>query len=183
MTLSAIENPPPQFPNDVLRPDLFAGEAWSAIRTKPRHEKMLAWELKARSLGYYLPLISHIQASRERKRVSLEPLFSGYLFLRGGPEARRQAWDTKHVLQVMPICDGRRLCDELRTVARVLEVRRAEPCACFTAGRKVRIVHGPLTGIEGIVIRRKGQYRILLQITSIQQAMQVDVHASEILID
>ena len=62
-----------------------ADRRWFALYTKARQEKSLARELLKHRIPFYLPLVKKTNVSRGRKRISLMPLFGGYVFLyRGG---------------------------------------------------------------------------------------------------
>ena len=44
----------------------------------------------------------------------------------------------------------------------------------------MRIVHGPLKGLEGILVEKKGTYRFILSVDLIQQAVACEVDALEV---
>ena len=77
------------FPNDLLngfadRGRLIDGNAnWWLIYTKSRQEKVLAQQLFAQEVPFYLPVIRRRSLSRGRVRNAIVPLFPGYLFLYG----------------------------------------------------------------------------------------------------
>jgi transcription antitermination factor NusG len=47
-------------------------------------------------------------------------------------------------------------------------------------GRRVRIVHGPFEGLEGILLRRKGNLRVVLSIHLIMRSVAVDVDLADV---
>lgn len=57
---------------------------------------------------------------------------------------------------------------------------RAEPHRYLTAGRRVRIKGGPLAGLEGILLRWKGNWRVVLSLQLIQRSVSVDLDASDV---
>ena len=57
---------------------------------------------------------------------------------------------------------------------------RAEPHPFLTAGCRVRITAGPLEGLQGLLIRRRGNLRAVLSIDLIQRSVAVDVDAADI---
>ena len=74
--------------------------------------------------------------------------------------------------------DARKEIEALReSIARQLKV---EPHPYLTVGRRVRIKSGPLSGLDGILIRRKGTYRVVLSIEMILRAVVVDVDLTDI---
>lgn len=111
------------------------------------------------------------------------PLFPGYLFVR---IALR---DRLHVLRVPGAAclvefNGTPAAlpdEEIETLMRGLESGlHAEPYPYLTAGRRVRIKHGPLAGLEGIFLRRKGNWRVVLSLDLIRRSVSADIDASNI---
>jgi hypothetical protein len=58
---------------------------------------------------------------------------------------------------------------------------RAEPHPYLTVGRRLRINFGPLAGLQGILLRKKGSYRFVLSVELIQRSIVVDVDGADIL--
>ena len=57
---------------------------------------------------------------------------------------------------------------------------RLEPHPFLTVGRRVRIKVGPLAGLQGILIRKKGNFRFVLSLELIQRSIAVDVDGSDV---
>src|SRR4029077_1053177 len=57
---------------------------------------------------------------------------------------------------------------------------RVAPHRFLTAGRRVRVNAGPLSGLEGIVIRRKNRVRLVISLDVIQRAAAVEVEAADL---
>jgi hypothetical protein len=57
---------------------------------------------------------------------------------------------------------------------------RAEPHPFLTAGRRVRLRDGPLMGMQGILLRRKGKFRVVISIGLIQRALSVDADVADV---
>jgi transcription antitermination factor NusG len=47
-------------------------------------------------------------------------------------------------------------------------------------GRRVEIIAGPLKGIVGILVQKKGRFRFVLQVDLIRQAVSVEIDASDV---
>jgi transcription antitermination factor NusG len=43
------------------------------------------------------------------------------------------------------------------------------------AGRRIRIKSGPLLGVEGTIVRRKGSVRLIVQVDLIQRAVLLEL--------
>ncbi len=151
---------------------------WYAVHTFPRHEKRVAEHLRLKSIESFLPLYRSRRRWKNGLRAELElPLFPGYLFTR----LSRCEWTS--VLQApsvvtlvgwrgqpQAIPEG-----EVDTVRRSLEFLKAEPHPFLAVGDRVRIVSGPLDGVQGLLVRRKQDFRVVLSVEVLARSMAVEV--------
>lgn len=172
------------FPDDLFANPTFAEEVsaeagkpcWWAIYTKSRQEKSLARQLLAHKLPFYLPLIPKDRSVRGRRTRSYVPLFAGYVFLFGNEEDRTHALTTNRISRTLPIADQAGLYRDLRQVCHLIATdapltieRRLMP------GRRVRVKSGAMMGLEGTVISRRGDCRLLLAVNFLQQGASVAI--------
>ena len=175
MTLTPEQNPDPLFPEDLLEGDR-PGETWWVAHTKSRREKALVQVLASAGAGYFLPLVRKRQPSRQRERYSLMPIFPGYLFFTGGPAQRTAAFATNHVVRILDVKDPEELRKELRQIHKALAADIPVYSALFLKeGQRVRIKTGPMEGLEGIIARKGREQRIVLTVSSINQAIAVNI--------
>jgi transcription antitermination factor NusG len=156
---------------------------WYAAYTSANHEKRVAQHLAQRSVEHYLPLYSSVRRWKDR-RVKLElPLFPGYVFVRFALRDRLTVVQVPGVARIVGF-DGKpsALPDEqIEVLKKGLERGlHVEPHPYLTAGRRVRIKNGPLVGLEGILLRWKGNWRVVLSVDLIQRAVSVDLDASDL---
>lgn len=71
---------------------------WYALVTRPRWEKKLAAKFAEMGLEYYCPLNKVERQWSDRKKIVLEPLFKGYIFVKLADAAK---WDIKNVNGVL----------------------------------------------------------------------------------
>jgi len=115
--------------------------------------------------------------------VVSQPLFPGYVFVRICPSERMQVLSVPGVVsfvgphgRLYPIPD-----EEVAALRVCLEHRvRMEPHAYLVVGQRVRIRHGALADMEGILVRKKGQFRLVLSVNLIARSVAVEVDASEV---
>ncbi len=177
MALSLEQNPETCYPADIFEHG-SNGSSWWVAHTKSRSEKALAHCLVSKGIGYYLPILRKRQPGLTRKRFSLIPLFSGYLFFRGSAQERYLAFTSNYVARVIEVKDQKKLINELSLIKKVLSIQMpVYPYDFFAEGRRVRVRHGPMKGLEGIISRKKSNYRLVLTVTTISQAVAVDVEA------
>ena len=155
--------------------------AWAALRTSARWEKKIAEQLAAAGVPAYLPLIERV-TQYQNKKVSLEiPMFSGYVFCSADefidnpriPKATR----TKVAQIIRPPDDGK-LRAELGQIAHVLTNHGLIQERMFgQPGETVRIVRGPLQGLEGLIVELKPKRRqLLLEVSFLGTRLEVDLN-------
>src|SRR4051794_8853151 len=76
---------------------------WIVLHTKSRQEKALAQDLTARGVNCYLPLVNSVRFHGRRRSVIEEPLFPGYLFLRGRIDDAFVADRTRRVANILKV--------------------------------------------------------------------------------
>src|SRR5487761_208416 len=55
---------------------------WFAIRTRPRHEKVVTSQLETSGIETFLPLSTQVRSWSDRRKIVDFPLFPGYVFVR-----------------------------------------------------------------------------------------------------
>ncbi len=177
MPLLAYE--PDLFPEGLL--DDFVRQddccAWWVLYTMSRREKELMRRLHAAEVGFYAPLVKQRHRSPGgRLRTTYLPLFPGYVFLHGDDSQRRQALETNCVSRCWRVTDSDRLVDDLRQIRRLIEAEAPLTCeARLEPGQRVRVCRGPFTGIEGVIVKRHGQQRLLVAVEFLQRGASVQI--------
>ena len=156
---------------------------WYAVQTRPRHEKRVAEELRARAMEEFLPL--HRCRNRWRNGVVADvelPLFPCYLFVRVPLREKLRLLQLPGVIGfAVNSAHPTALAQEDIEALRILSVIcRAEPHPFLKVGDRVRIVGGPLTDMEGILLRRKQELRVVLSLDFILRSVAVEVSELDI---
>lgn len=154
---------------------------WRAAQVKANCEKRLAFDLLHRQIPYYLPMGESVTRSGRKTRVTLVPLFKGYLFIAPPTDDCSAAFDTHRTLKVIPIKNQLRFRRELANVERALNAcPRLEPCPFAVEGATVRVSRGAFEGVEGKVIRRGAGTLIVVGISGFGAAtVEIDGHLLE----
>ena len=135
---------------------------WLALYTKARQEKSLARELLKYRVPFYLPLVRKTSISRGRKRTSLVPLFGGYLFLYGSEEERLRALATNRISRILTVEDPDQLVFDLRQLRQLIAANAPLTVESrLGPGQQVRVRQGAFAGLEGTVLKRRGETRLL----------------------
>ena len=104
------------------------------------------------------------------------PAFPGYVFTRLFPDERRRVLETHQIVRTIEVSQPRRMIHQLRQVEHALrlpgDLRVAEH---FEAGEYVKVVSGPLRGVEGQVIRRGAESKLILSVDILGRALEASV--------
>lgn len=166
------------YPETLLdaAPEETANRRWLAIYTKARQEKSLARELLKYQVPFYLPLVRKTSVARGRKRTSLMPLFGGYVFLFGSEEERVRALTTNRISRVLPVEDPDQLVFDLRQLRQLIAANAPLTVESrMGPGQRVRVRQGAFAGLEGTVLKRRGETRLLVSINFLQQGASVEI--------
>lgn len=159
------------------------GLHWYAAYTLANHEKRVMQQFTERSVEHFLPLYESVRRWKDRKVKLQLPLFPGYVFVRLALGDRLRVLQIPSVVRLVgfnghPVALPDREIEALRTsVAMQL---RAEPHPYLTVGHRVRIKSGPLAGVEGILLRKKNAFRVVLSLDFILRSAAVEVDVSDI---
>ena len=148
-----------------------------AFYTLARREKDLMRRLEAAGVPFYSPLIRRrLHSAGGRTRSSFLPLFPGYVFAKADEDQRRTALATNTVARWIPIVDERMLMDDLRAIKRLVDSDRPlTPEARLEPGQAVRVRSGPLRGLEGAVVRRRGEERLVIAVRFLNQGASIEL--------
>jgi transcriptional antiterminator RfaH len=155
-----------------------SGPRWYAISVRSRHEKRTEKDLAGKGVEVFLPLIEEIHVWSDRKKKVIEPLFRGYVFVRSDLRNRVDILQTVGVVNFVsnngrpsPVPDQQ--IDWVKKVAmHPMSIRRE---SYIDVGERVRIARGPFAGLEGIIMRQKGNTRVLIAVEAILQAVSIEV--------
>jgi transcriptional antiterminator RfaH len=173
-----LKEEPSVYPETLLEamPAEMAGRRWLALYTKARQEKSLARELLKYRIPFYLPLVKKTSVSRGRKRTSLMPLFGGYVFLCGSEEERLRVLTTNRISRILAVEDPDQLVFDLRQLRQLIAANAPLTVESrLGPGQRVRVRQGAFAGLEGTVLKRRGETRLLVSINFLQQGASVEI--------
>ncbi|MCS7306072.1 MAG: antitermination protein NusG [Thermoguttaceae bacterium] len=171
---------PDSFPEDLLEEHRLGERAdgrWWALYTLPRREKELVRRLRGMGIWHYCPLVCRrYQSPAGRRRTVWIPLFPSYVFLLGSEMERYLALTTQCVSRTLEVPDEAELVHDLRQIWRLIQSGLPlTPEARLEPGDRVRIRSGPLVGLEGVVIRRRGEDRLLVAVQFLQKGASIEL--------
>lgn len=157
---------------------LSSSPNWFALRVRSRHEKKVEKALSGAGFEVFLPVYETRRKWSDRVKTVELPLFPGYLFV-------RTTMDPDHKLAVVRaspgiveiVGTGRRPAPipdvEINSIRTLLSSgEQVIPLDRFVPGARVRVVGGPLHGIEGVVLDRQGKRTIVCAVTLLGRAVR-----------
>ena len=157
---------------------------WYAIHTRSRHEKQVDLFLRERGVETFLPLVHTLSRRRDRKKYIDMPLFPGYMFVCGDKECLFDVKYTRGVIGIIgadmdtptPIPDK-----QIQDIRSIMESDiQLDPFPYLKKGRVVRVKSGPLKGLEGVLVERKGNYKIVIHIDLLQKGAAAEILVADI---
>ena len=176
--LKPSENP------TILHPSVnslteYVGTWWLA-HTKSRFEKAFAKDMLSYGINYFLPMRKKVTYTGRHKHHVLIPLFTSYVFICGSEKDRYRAMTTNRLCRTIEVVDQEGLVRELFSIEKALLTQaNISLYDHLPVGSRCRIRSGPLKGIEGVVIEKKGgKTRIVLEITILGQGAMIEIEGS-----
>jgi len=168
---------------DCTKNDLTVAREWYVVSVFPRHEKHVAQLLEARGTNYLLPLYSSLRRWKDRRKRIEMALFPGYVFVNIELEQRVGVLTLPGVARFITFKGQPAVVPdhEIKTIG--ISARRGlaiEPHPYLQKGRHVRIRSGPMTGMEGFLVRRKDKFRVVISVDLIMRSVAAEVDEADI---
>ena len=154
---------------------------WFALYTSSRREKHVARLLDERQIENFLPLYQADRHWKKSSPVTLElPLFPNYVFVRAGQKA--SLLSVPGVVSIVgsgrepwPLPDH-----EIEAFRSAVDVCKLEPHSLFAVGESVRIKNGALAGMQGVLLRKKSNLRVVLTVEVIMSSVSAEVDEADL---
>ena len=156
-----------------------ANNNWYVFYTRPNAEKVVYNELLSRQYDVFLPVVKtlHQWKNRQRKFVS-KVLFRNYIFVR---ITEYEIFTIVHIPKII-FCVK---CGDRYSVVPDRDIKCIEKLLNlgqeifkeydFSEGEHVKVIWGPLTGFEGLLIKNKGKNRFGVLFGGIKQCACIDI--------
>ena len=157
---------------------------WFAIWTRSRHEQVVCEQLEKRQIDVFLPTVTRWSRWKDRKKKIDWPLFPGYCFARFDPDNPLAVLKCTGVVTIISF-DGKPApipSLEIDSIRRLVGSElQYDPCPLLHEGQLVEVMHGPLKGVVGRLMRKDGpRARLVLSVDLIGQAVSVEVDAADV---
>ncbi|HSZ18924.1 MAG TPA: UpxY family transcription antiterminator [Candidatus Acidoferrum sp.] len=151
---------------------------WFAVHTRHQHEQRVARTLSGKGFSVFLPTYNAVHRWTDRNKSVTLPLFPGYLFLANEIERQIHILSTPGVNAIIKTGNvpAEIPNDEIMAIRQMVDsTLRVKPHPFISSGDRVRIKAGPLTGLEGIVSRKRDALRLVLSIEILGQSAAVEI--------
>jgi transcription antitermination factor NusG len=165
-------------PNPFLTAEADTLFPWFAVRTRSNFEQLTATVLRSKGLEEFLPVAMARRRWSDRVKTIEMPLFPGYVFCRLDIQNRLPVLSTPGVVGIVGI--GKQPVaipdHEIASIRSILQSGlAAQPWPFLRVGGRILIDRGPLAGTEGILLRMKGEWRLVASIDLLQRSIAVEV--------
>jgi transcription antitermination factor NusG len=138
---------------------------WYAVYTKPRWEKKVAAMLLEKGIENYCPINKVIRQWSDRKKIVMEPVFKGYVFVKLEDNKKWQVKDVNGILNFVywlgkPAIIREEEIDTIRKFLNEFEDVQVEPKG-VVVNSEVRIRQGVLMNYHGIVVEVLGNRAVV----------------------
>lgn len=152
---------------------------WYVMYTTSRAEKKVAQRLEEKGLDVYLPMIEELRQWSDRKKKVQKALFNGYIFVK---TTKTKLWEALQVPGAVKFVNfsGEHATvreQEIDIIRRILETGVAveTDASDIDKGEQVRILGGPLEGMEGECVNKGNKDYFIIRIPGIHQNMMVNI--------
>jgi transcription termination/antitermination protein NusG len=157
---------------------------WYAVWTRSRHEQVVREQLERKQISAFLPTVTRWSRWKDRKKKIDWPLFPGYCFARFDPANTLAILKCTGVVNIVsfegkpaPIPEYE--LENIRVLVR--SDLQYDPCPMIREGTMVEVVHGPLRGVIGRLLRKDAKRAsLVLSVDLIGQGVSVEVDAADV---
>jgi len=151
----------------------FASAQWFALRIKSNRENVTSLGLTSRGYEVFLPRLRRSRVTRSEPEEV--PLFPGYLFCRFDITNRLPILILPGVVHIVgmgkiPVPVEDREIESLRVLIKTGFPINAHEA--YTVGQQIKIVRGPLSGAEGVVVGFRDK-RFVVSIALLQRSVSI----------
>jgi transcriptional antiterminator RfaH len=149
---------------------------WLVCHTKPRCEKKFAALMNAEKFEHYLPLVDSVRKYGTQTKRFTKPLFPGYVFANVPTEKKARIYQQDLLARAIIVEDVPTFLRQLDEVKKIVASGfELSVMPLLTKGRRVKIVGGPLHGLEGYVDNPHHPQGIVISVDVLQQGLLVKV--------
>jgi transcription termination/antitermination protein NusG len=169
------------------RGEALPTDAWYAVWLRSNYEHVVREQLAAKGFETFLPQVRTWSRRQGTARTIRTPMFPGYLFVHDALDKRRYI-DLLNVHGVVRVLeDGWTRLTPVPEVEieAIQQIATADvltfPCAHLQRGARVRVLSGPLAGVEGMFVQDKpASGRLVVSVDMLGRSIAVEMDGSDV---
>lgn len=171
----------------TLKPKPLDGShPWYVVHTKPRQELLALENLERQGYCCYLPQLKHKRPKARKLVIIEEPMFPRYLFI--GADAAFHKKGTSYIRSTKGVHELVRFGSEpaqihfdlLNGIFEREQAQHSQPSEPFQIGDSVRVIDGPLAGLESIYQAQTGDERSMILLKLLNRPVKVQVATAQL---
>lgn len=167
--------------SNITNPEL----RWFVLTVPSQHEVAVKERLEAKGYETSVPVRQIRRRWSDRWKTLAQPLFPGYVFCRFVAGERLRVLNTPGVRGAVTFASQLASLedDEMERIHRMAASGLpVEAVAGLRTGARVRIIAGPLTGLQGVLAQANGASRVVLNIHLLNRSVcaEVDLDSIEV---
>ena len=162
---------------------LNGSELWYALRVREKMREIAEERLIPFVADMFSPTVSEVRQWSDRKKVIKVPVFAGYLFARFDVDKRMDVLKVLGVIDLVRVgarpaeVDGNEIDGLRRAFEAALPV---EPLPHLVQGQAVRVIGGPMRGVEGTLALVKSELKLVLAVTMMNRSVAVEIDRAQL---
>lgn len=159
-------------------------EKWHVAYTSSNAERKVQSKLEKLGFESYLPMHIVERNWSDRKKRLVVPLFPNYIFVKTSPNKRIETFTIREIVRYVsfggaPVSVKDTIINSIKTI--LMENREVNVIENnISIGSPIKIINGPFTGMEGILLSMNGNTRFVLKIDSLQKAISINIPSSDV---
>ena len=153
---------------------------WHVVYTRPKLERLISTQIYKMGFETYLPLYTVIKQWSDRKKKIEVPLFPNYIFVKIHGHQRCSILGIYGLVSFVSVEKKPVILpdNQINTIRKIMNSDfDVAVDDYFQKGQKIKIIKGQFTDLEGIIIRKNKNFRLLIQINALHKALSVNIHA------
>ena len=163
--------------SDFYSPAGLYDPKWFVLFVRSNQEKRIAQRLSDHQIEHFLPCCRSVRQWKDRRVTLQMPLFPGYVFVRLPFMERSKVLTLPNVVSLVGNKNSPSVIseEEIAWIKRGVEHGNASPHPYLQIGQRVIITAGALSGMQGILVRKQNNTRVVVSLDSIARSFVVEV--------
>jgi transcription antitermination factor NusG len=154
---------------------------WYAIKVRTNGELSVLAVLQSRGFDPYCPTQKQRRRYSDRMKAVDVPIFPGYLFCRFNSQNKVPILSSPGVQHIVGVAGTPAVIpdEEIKSICRVIEAG-GFASSYLKQGQRVRVTHGRLAGVEGVLVRDSTGDRLVVSIELLTRSASLYIDRDQV---